>query len=229
METNQMITRSGFTRMDLLILAALAVVAAVLLPLLARPKRHPPGLRCFNNLRQVGLAYQQWANDNRNKFPAQVPIAEGGAMEWVQIGFAYGSYLVMSNELNTPKLLICPEDPNPNRIVATTFARTETNIPSYGIPLTNNCNVSYFVGVDANVARPTRLLSGDANFLVNDSPPDAGMLLLRTNSRVAWQKEMHLQKANFVFADGSVQSLKSRKFQEALVKTGMATNRLALP
>ncbi len=216
---------SGFTRLDLLILVVLAGVAAVLLPLMARPKPHPPGLRCFNNLRQVGLAYQQWANDNANKFPAQVLVADGGAKEWIQAGFAYASYLVMSNELNTPKLLICPEDSNPNRVVATTFTR----IPGYGIPLTNNCNVSYFVGVEANVARPTRFLSGDASLLVNDASTGAGMLLLWTNSHVAWQKGTHLQKGNIGFSDGSVQSFINRKFQEALVGTGMATNRLAMP
>ena len=218
-----------FTRLDLLILAVLAGIGAVLLPLMARPKHHPPGLRCLNNLRQVGFAYQQWANDNASRFPAQVPIAEGGAMEWVQNGFAYASYLVMSNELNTPKLLICPEDPNPTRVVASRFTRIETDAPGTEILFTNNSNVSFFVGMDANVARPTRLLSGDAGLLVNDSPPGAGILLLRTNSPVAWQKEMHSQKANIGFSDGSVQSLERRKFQEALIKTNMATNRLAMP
>jgi prepilin-type processing-associated H-X9-DG protein len=221
--------RLGFTRLDLLILAVLAVVAAVLLPLMARPKHHPPGQRCFNNLRQVGLAYQQWANDNDNKFPAQVPVADGGARELVQSGFAYASYLVMSNELNTPKLLICPEDPNPRRVVATVFTRPETDAPGYGIPFTNDSNVSYFVGVDANVARPARFLSGDANLLINDSTCGPGLVPLWTNSRVSWQKDMHLQKANIGFGDGSVQSFKSRKLQETLVKTGMATNWLALP
>lgn len=229
MKTNQRAGRIGFTRLDLLILAVLAAVAAVLLPLLARPKRPALGMRCVGNLRQVGLAYQLWANDNGNKFPAQVPVADGGARELVQSGFAYASYLVMSNELNTPKLLICPEDPNPRRVIATVFTRPETDVPGNGIPFTNDCNVSYFVGVDANVARPTRFISGDANLLVNDSPSEQGMLLLWTNSHVSWQKDMHLQKANIGFGDGSVQSFKSRKLQEALIKTGMATNRLVLP
>ncbi|MFO1513270.1 MAG: hypothetical protein U1F83_10220 [Verrucomicrobiota bacterium] len=221
--------RCGFTFLDLLILVALVVVAAVLLPLLARPKHQPIGMRCLGNLRQVGLAYQLWANDNGNKFPAQVPVADGGARELVQSGFAYASYLVMSNELNTPKLLICPEDPNPRRVVATTFVQHEPGIPGYGVSFVNDSNVSYFVGVDANVARPTRFISGDANLLVNNSPSEPGMLLLWTNSRVSWQKDMHLQKANIGFGDGSVQSFKSRKFQEALVKTGMVTNRMVLP
>lgn len=229
MMARRVIGRSGFTRLDLLILAILAAVAVALLPLLAHPKRQPLGQHCLGNLRQVGLAYQQWAMDNGHKFPAQVPVAEGGAMEWVQGGFAHGSYLVMSNELNTPKLLICPEDPNPRRVVATSFIQPHLDVPRHGISFTNNCNVSYFVGVDANIARPARFISGDANFLVNDSPSGSGMVLLWTNSRVTWAAEMHLQKANLGLADGSVQSLNSRKFREALVKTGMATNRLALP
>jgi len=116
-------------------------------------------------------------------------------MELVQSGVAYVSYLVMSNELNTPKLMICPEDNNPRRVTATSFVQPSAGVPSYGVAFTNNCNVSYFVGVDANIARPARLIVGDANFTANNTSLSAGMVWLRTNDLVAWGKDMHHQKA----------------------------------
>jgi hypothetical protein len=97
---NQQVVRLGFTRLDLLILAALAAVAVVLLPLLARSNRRPPSARiaCMNNLKQVGLAYRQWAIDNNDKYPMRVSVTNGGAMETSGGRDVYLNFLVMSNE-----------------------------------------------------------------------------------------------------------------------------------
>jgi hypothetical protein len=45
---------------------------------------------CINNLKQIGLAARIWATDNNDVLPA--------------------GWLAMTNELSTPKLLICPSD-----------------------------------------------------------------------------------------------------------------------
>lgn len=222
--------RNGFTRLDLLILIALAVIAAVLLPLLARPKPHPPGQRCRNNFRQVGLAYRLWATDNNNKFPAHVSTADGGAKEWIEAGAVYMNFLVMSNELSTPKLLLCPQETDPKRVVATAFVSfVPTNAPWSTVPYTGNSNVSYFVGLDANETTPGDIVSGDDNFTVAGSRPQPGILLLRTNNAVVWSKDRHVNQGNVGLADGSVMGVSTPKLREVLAKTGMATNRLVLP
>src|SRR6187551_727517 len=145
----QFSNHKGFSLLDvLLILVALAGIILVLLPRLARSRVQSSGASCVNNMKQVGLAFRIWAGDNGDKNPAQISITNGGAMEWAEAGSAYQVFLVMTNELSTPKVLFCPEENNRSRIVATTFDFT----PSQGntsapIPFTATNNLSYFAGL----------------------------------------------------------------------------------
>lgn len=73
-------------------------------------------ITCVNNLKQIGLAFRQWALDNSDQYPFNVSTNNGGTME-LCAGEKYGfdrnaawHFLVMSNELNTPILLVCPKD-----------------------------------------------------------------------------------------------------------------------
>jgi prepilin-type processing-associated H-X9-DG protein len=224
------IKQPAFTRLDLLILAALAVVAVVLLPLLARPNRRPPPaarITCSVQLKQIGLAYRQWAVDNNDKFPMQVSVTNGGAMERAEGGDICLNYLVMSNELNTPKLMFCPADER--RIIATTFAQSlPPNSSSSAAPFTSN-SISYVVDLDADETNPNAIVSGDDNFLVGGVKPKPGALLLWTNSPVAWTKDRHVNQGNIGLADGSVRGVNTPQFREALITTGLETNRLLMP
>jgi hypothetical protein len=56
---------------------------------LAMPER-AQSIRCVNHLKQLGLAVRVWANDNDDEFPPTT--------------------LSMTNELVTPKVLVCPSD-----------------------------------------------------------------------------------------------------------------------
>ena len=218
--------RSAFTRMDLiLIVAALVVTALVTLPLIAKRHARSSKISCTNQLKQIGLAFRQWGLDNGDKYPAMVSTANGGAKEWIEAGATYTSFLVMSNELNTPKILVCPYEKRKKIVAATTFGFPS----SPWIPLTNNHSVTYFVGLDADEAQPNTILSGDDNFLVSGEEPKSGVLLLWTNSPVAWTKDRHVYQGNLALADGSVLGLTTPMLKKALVNTGMKTNRLAMP
>ena len=231
MKLTRTLRRRAFTFIDLLmIMAALTAMAFVILPMLVKPRVHSCRVSCANHLKQIGLAYRQWAIDNNDKYPAHVSTADGGAKEWVKNGDAYTSFLVMSNELNTPKLLICPVDQTATRVIATTFGGTITASTTYlPVPFTNNNNVSYFVGIDADETKPNTVISGDDNFQVGNVKPKPGVLLLWTNTPVAWTKDRHVNHGNVGLADGSVMGVSTPMLAKALNNTGMATNRLALP
>ena len=195
------------------------------------PRRHMSAESyCRMNLRQIDLSFRIWEGDNNNKYPMAISVTNGGAMEWIATNDVAACFRVMSNELSTPKILICPADFK--RIPATNFDNDF-----------NASHISYFIGVDADEAYPQRLLSGDDNFQINGDVVGPGVLSLSTNTLLEWGPGRHGYDPNrhfwtprpkhFVgnlgYADGSVSEDSDSGLQRDLQLTGLATNRLAIP
>ena len=206
----------GFTLVMLLVVVAvIAILAAMLLPALAGAHDRARRIQCVNNLKQCGLAFRIWEDDNGDKYPMDVPLAKGGTKECDNGADTFRHFQVMSNELSTPKILACPAD---TRTAADNFTRLK------------NQNVSYFVGLEANDANPQRFLDGDRN-LTSDNAPENGILKLVPGGPVSWTTAIHNNQGNVGLADGSVQQYSSSALREALRNSGDPTNtwRIALP
>jgi hypothetical protein len=141
----------------------------MLLPALAAAKRKAQKINCVNNLKQVGLAFRIWEGDNSDKYPMALPSAQGGAKEYVYSAAnttiatpAFYSvpyvYSVMSNELSTPKVLLCPSDTA--RAAGTNFI---TGTSATDTTKFNNGQISYFACGDAADAYPQMIIAGDRN------------------------------------------------------------------
>ncbi len=221
----------GLTLPELLaVLFALAVLSAVLLPFIAKSHIHSSRLGCINNLEEISLAYRIWEGDNCDLYPTGVSVTNGGAREPAAKGDVAAIFQVMSNELTTPKILICPDDTN-----HFTTANFSTGFSSK--------NLSYFASLDAtNDTNPHFLLAGDGNFSADGSAARSGLLKLSTNSSVEWLPGRHVAHnahfwtstrnkslGNVAMNDGSVRQLNSDDFQNALANSGLTTNHLAIP
>ena len=205
----------GFTLTELLVvIAVLAIVAAMFLPALARPKRHS-GIYCVNNLHEIGLAFRVWEGDNDDKFPMEISVTNADAMKLIANGNACVLWQMMSNELSTPKILYCPADAA--HAAATNFTTGFSD-----------ANISYFFGLDVKNSEPQMILTGDDNLAVNGISARTGILTLSTNSLVVWTSARHKFGGNIGLADGSVQEATTNGLISA-ISNAAAPVRLVIP
>ena len=222
---------SGLTLIEaMIVVAILAVLVAMLLPALGRARSKSKRINCTNSLRSIGLSFRQWAADNDDKFPMQVTITNGGAMEWARAGLAWRVFQVMSNEINTPKILVCSADSDGRRVIATTFGTANPNASWPPISFTNNQNVSYFAGLDSSRSQTNLLLVGDSHFEVGGKALASGLQELSSERAVGWTAARHHKRTgNLGFTDGSVRPFTSQELPVVFKTAGLATNRLVLP
>ena len=203
----------------LVVIVILAVLAMIIIARNNRPidKRVAQKINCINNLKQIGLAYRIWEGDHGDKYPTQTSVTNGGTMELTANGKnAWLNFLVMSNELSTPKVLVCPDD-------------KEHQPPAANFSSQLVGHVSYFVGLDAADNFPKSVLSGDDNFAIGGVPIKSGLLEFSTNAPIAWTASRHKNTGNIGLADGSVWATDNKQLVQKLIETGVATNRLAIP
>jgi prepilin-type processing-associated H-X9-DG protein len=202
----------------LLIICVVAVLATMFLSSFFALKQKASRVNCVGNLRLIDRTFQMWAGSHGDKYPMQISVTNGGAMELIAAGNVAACFQVMSNELGTPKVLICPA--GTDKIAATNLTTDFSNR-----------KISYFVGLglDANTNSPQVFLSGDDNFAIDGVPVKSGLLEFSTNVSVTWTTTRHKFGGNIGFVDGNVQGMSTETLQEALQKNGGFTNRLAIP
>jgi Domain of unknown function (DUF4190)/GYF domain 2 len=100
----------------IVVIAILSTSSAMLLPALSQAKSRAQMINCSNNMKQIGLAFKTWEIDHSDQFPFNVKTNAGGTLELCQRGAdgfeidPVAHFLVMSNELSTPRILVCPAD-----------------------------------------------------------------------------------------------------------------------
>jgi prepilin-type N-terminal cleavage/methylation domain-containing protein/prepilin-type processing-associated H-X9-DG protein len=121
--------KGGFTLIELLVvIAIIAILAALLLPSLAKAKQRAQGILCMSNSRQIMLCWRMYADDNNdvlapNDYPYNKPGPQDGTLKcWVFGSMAVNADKFFPAELvnqqlsslaaynQNPSLYKCPAD-----------------------------------------------------------------------------------------------------------------------
>lgn len=195
----------------LVVMLIIAIGYAILLPVLERGRRRGMMIKCASNLRQAGVAFQQFAHDHDSRFPMEVPVSAGGTLEFrpapvvgAEFWEAFRHFQVLSNELMDPRVLICRLD---SRQAAPRFDALR------------NIHLSFFAGLEATYKQPQSILAGDRNLLTTGNHSDV-LALIQPEDEVFWSGDLHGFRGNLLLADGSVHDVRNASLRAMLTASG---------
>jgi prepilin-type processing-associated H-X9-DG protein len=215
--TSRTLAKRGMTLVEILcVTVAVTLIILAILPAIARSTAKVSRIKCVNNLKNIGLAFRIFATDN-DGFPFQVSTNQGGTMDLTDV---VAQFQAVSNELSTPKIILCPGDYHyKRRKDATDWASLQGK------------NISYYVGIDASETNAASILSGDHHFKLNGTNPPPGLSRLSASDSIVYPRKFHPEGdgANILFGDGGVHRIGSKDLPKYLTGSGIPTNRFILP
>jgi type II secretory pathway pseudopilin PulG len=204
--------RTAFTLVEVIVMIVIiALLALFYLPTLtyrARPRVIASRAMCMVRLKGIGSAYEAWAEDNGDLIPSKQTVAKGGWADFLtnagQGAMCWTNYAILLDDFSISRnYLICPSDERQP-------ALSETNQFS-------NTNVSYFVGVSANINQPKSILGGDRNLGPGGVPStgygyspnsgegnDVAIPINSSKSPVSWTLRTNLNGTNSTNSGGSI-------------------------
>lgn len=214
--------RCAFTLIELLVvIAIIALLAGMLLPALSRAKAKAKQAGCMSNLRQIGLGFRMYVDDHAGYGPTTTHGAPTNA-SWI---YQLSGYLG-----NVDRIRLCPADPKAwQRLTNHASSYTLNEYTAVDLVDPFGRTLESFRKLDA-LPRPSETFT---TFEISDA---AGVNLYNdhTHSRnwTSWgsvtadiQPDRHGSSANYLFADGHVESIPAARVKKLIE----ATNNFAKP